>query len=613
MTAFPVEPFRRDGWASRMVNRTQNTVASLILGLAWAGAPCLTRAATPVTFSGSIMGQVTDRAGVPQMGAAVLLYNHQDRVCDKALTDQRGEFHFPGLFPDLYSVRVTLSAFVPALKKDILVQPGMRSMLAINLNTLLSSIRLSYPPVENGSLMTDDWKWVLRGSTATRPVMRFDGDPLDPAPRVSNSGSVFSETRGLVRFSGGEGPQASGIANEADVGTAFALATSLLGNNMLEVSGDLGYGSQTGVPIAAFRTSYSRRTGLDGPVVSVTVRQLYLPERMGGAGGASDALQPVLRSVAAGFDDRTQITDELAVQYGMTLDALPIAGRRNQSNPYARLSYTPDKDSEFSVAFTSGSARPDLAGSSAQDADLQRDLNTLGLIPRISARGGQARIQRGTEYEMAYARKIGSRRYAVSAYREVVTNAALSMVAPAGMYTSADVLPDLFTGNSIFNAGDYRSTGYTASATQTLSERISATLMMGSMGALAAENREIVSDNPDELRQMIHAGRKMAATAHVDATLPGIGAHVVASYQWTDNHWAMQGHMYSTEAMRSMPGLNIHIRQPIPGFHPCRVELTADLRNLLAQGYLPLSTADGQRILLVESPRAFRGGFNFIF
>jgi hypothetical protein len=43
------------------------------------------------------------------------------------------------------------------------------------------------------------------------------------------------------------------------------------------------------------------------------------------------------------------------------------------------------------------------------------------------------------------------------------------------------------------------------------------------------------------------------------------------------------------------------------------VELTADLRNLLAQGYLPLSTADGQRILLVESPRAFRGGFNFIF
>jgi hypothetical protein len=62
-----------------------------------------------------------------------------------------------------------------------------------------------------------------------------------------------------------------------------------------------------------------------------------------------------------------------------------------------------------------------------------------------------------------------------------------------------------------------------------------------------------------------------------------------------------------------MPGLNLYIRQPLPGFRPCRVELTADLRNLLAQGYLPLGTADGQRILLVETPRAFRGGFNFIF
>jgi hypothetical protein len=565
-----------------------------------------------VKFSGSIAGVVTDRAGVPRVGAAVLLYDRQERVCDKALTDQRGEFRFLGLFPALYSVRVTLAAFVPALKKDILVQPGMRSVLAVNLNALLSSIQLTYPPVENGSLMTDDWKWVLRGSASTRPVLRFDADPLGQTA-TSSRGAVFSETRGIVRVSGGEGPQASGIANEADVGTAFALATSLFGNNMLEVSGDLGYGSQTGVPLAAFRTSYSRRTGLDGPVVSVTVRQLYLPGRLGFAGAGPDASQPVLRSVAAGFDDHTRINDQLAVQYGVTLDALPIAGSPNQSSPYARLSYTPDKSSEVSFAFTSGNARPDLAGSLTQDSDLQHDLNTLGLIPRISERGGRARIQRGGEYEMAYARKAGSRRYELSAYREVVTDAALSMVAPAGMFGGGDILPDLFTGNSIFNAGDYRSTGYTASVTQTLANWVDATLMVGSLGALAADNREIVSGDPDELRSMIRAGRKTAVTGRVDATLPGSGAHVVASYQWTDHNWAMPGHIYSTEAMRPMPGLNLFIRQPLFGFRPWRVELTADLRNLLAQGYLPLNTSGGQRILLVETPRAFRGGLSFIF
>jgi hypothetical protein len=46
---------------------------------------------------------------------------------------------------------------------------------------------------------------------------------------------------------------------------------------------------------------------------------------------------------------------------------------------------------------------------------------------------------------------------------------------------------------------------------------------------------------------------------------------------------------------------------------PWRMEATADVRNMLAQGYLPLQTASGQRILLVETPRSFRGGLSFIF
>jgi hypothetical protein len=43
------------------------------------------------------------------------------------------------------------------------------------------------------------------------------------------------------------------------------------------------------------------------------------------------------------------------------------------------------------------------------------------------------------------------------------------------------------------------------------------------------------------------------------------------------------------------------------------MEATADLRNMLAQGYLPLAMVGGQRVLLVETPRSFRGGLSFIF
>jgi len=45
---------------------------------------------------------------------------------------------------------------------------------------------------------------------------------------------------------------------------------------------------------------------------------------------------------------------------------------------------------------------------------------------------------------------------------------------------------------------------------------------------------------------------------------------------------------------------------------PWRIEATADLRNLLAQGYLPLG-GSGSRAILTNSPRLVRGGLNFIF
>jgi hypothetical protein len=69
-----------------------------------------------------------------------------------------------------------MAAFFPAIQKDILVQPGTQSLMAVHLSSFFSTIQLSYPPLENGSLMTDDWKWVLRTATSTRPVMRFAGD-----------------------------------------------------------------------------------------------------------------------------------------------------------------------------------------------------------------------------------------------------------------------------------------------------------------------------------------------------------------------------------------------------------------------------------------------------
>lgn len=592
--------------------KTQKTVASLLWGVACLVGPGISEAASPLKLSGAITGVVTDTFGVPQMGATVILYNRLDRLSEKVVTDEHGEFRFVALFPDLYSVRVTLATFIPAFRQGILVQPGMRSILNVNLSALFSTIQFAYPPIENGNLMTDDWKWMLRSAAATRPVLRFREQTPVAAPHVN----AFSDTRGILKVSAGEGGLVTGVGNEADLGTAFALATSLYGNNVLQVSGNVGYGSQTGVPTAAFRTSYSRNVAGGTPEFSLTMRQLFLPARMGAAMSGSESALPMLRTMSAGFEDHTQISDDLSLQYGFNMDSVVFVEHLNYFSPYARLTYSLGGGSELEFAYTSGNARPDLAASSAPDSDLQRDLNTLALFPNVSLRSSRPRIQRGEEFELTYSRKAGSRTFYVSTYRELVRDAALSLVAPAGLYAGGDILPDLFSDSSTFNAGDYKSAGYTAAMSQDLGEHVTATVMYGSMGALTAGSRELITNSPDELRSMIHTGRKHAATARITATSPWTGTHMVASYQFTPDHrWAMPGNLYSTQAIRQTPGLNLYIRQPIPVLSalPWRMEATADLRNMLAQGYLPVGMVNGQQVLLVETPRSFRGGLSFIF
>jgi hypothetical protein len=57
------------------------------------------------------------------------------------------------------------------------------------------------------------------------------------------------------------------------------------------------------------------------------------------------------------------------------------------------------------------------------------------------------------------------------------------------------------------------------------------------------------------------------------------------------------------------------IRQPMPAIPGVRgrIEAYTELRNLLAQGYLPVAMAGGQQVLLVNTPRSLRGGLAFIF
>jgi len=603
-----------------MSTRTHISLSGLVLGLV-----CLTAAgpvsgAVSVRLSGAIAGSVTNGDGVPQMGAVVMLFNKQDGLSQKVFTDEKGKFVFPALLPDIYSIRVTLASFVPAIKNNILVQPGMRSVLNVSLAALFSSIHLVYPP-EHPAFMSDDWKWVLRTAGSTRPVMRMlpgavaDGSVGAPDDVERPHRTIFSDTRGLLMFSAGDGTPVAGFGSSADMGTAFALATSLFGSNQFQFAGNVGSGEQSGIPSAAFRTTYSRTVGPDSPVVSMTMRELFLPDQMGVAIFGPEGTVPMLRSISVNLDDHARIGDDLTMQYGMAFDSVSFNNHLSYFSPYVRLIYSLGDAADLEFAYTSGNARPDLAMSTAAEDPLQREIGTLALFPLVSLRAGHAGVQRGEDFEAGYSRTIGSRKFGVSAYHEAISNLALTIAAPDGFLPVGDILPDFFSGTAMFNAGNFSSMGYVASATQNVGDVVSATVMYGSTGALTADANGPVSSNPDELRAMIHSGRQQSLTARVAAESAHTGTHIVASYQVADGRFSVPEPIYSASSLRPQPGLNIYVRQAIPlrfGL-PWRMEVTADLRNLLQQGYLPLSTVDGSSLMLMENPRMFRGGLSFIF
>ena len=598
------------------MNRIAYPVLRALLVAAALLAPANSFAVEPVSLHGSLAGRVINSNGVPQIGATVYLYNRFERLLDRVLTSERGTFLFDRLSPDVYSIRVSQSSFLPALKR-VLVQPGIRSFLAINLNSVLSSIELVYTGPGSAALMSDDWKWVLRSATSTRPVLRYlPGVNIGGASQRRATSALFRDTRGVLRVSAGDGGAVSAAENQADLGTAFALATSLFGANHLQVSGNLGFGKDYGIPTAGFRTSFSRSGGALSPEVNLTMRQMFLPARIGVSliGGQRDT--PALRTMSLSTMDRVTLGDHVELFYGASMESVSFVHRLNYFSPFARVSWQDPELGTFQIGLSSGVPVAEmLIDPDDHEADLQHHLSALALFPRVSLRGGMARVQRTENLEIGYRREIAGRTYGLSLYREAVSNGALTMAAPAGYYAASDLLPDLASSSTIFNIGRYRRLGLSTSISQSLWENLNLTLAYGITGALDAPHSPLSTTNPDELRWSLRNTNRHWVAARFHGTAPLSGTRFSTSYQWTDFDVVHRPHLYLTQ--KSMPemGLNIHLRQPIPAlnFFSARMEATAELRNLLAQGYVPLTTRDGRQVLLIPSPRAVRGGLSFIF
>jgi hypothetical protein len=221
-------------------------------------------------------------------------------------------------------------------------------------------------------------------------------------------------------------------------------------------------------------------------------------------------------------------------------------------------------------------------------------------------------LERAQHHELAFSHTEGNNRVEVAAYSDRISSPALTGVGDA-LPGSGDFLPDYYAGSFTWSAPDLDTTGVRAVVQRRLSSEFKATLDYSYGGVLALTEPGV---SWADARSAIVNARRHSLTGKMDGRIPLTHARWMASYEWTSGEGALTPvDMFNTSAGQSDPYLGLFIRQPIPGTGsmPGHMEALVDIRNLLAQGYVPVLGNGGKTLYLVQAPREIRGGVAFTF
>jgi hypothetical protein len=573
----------------------------------------------PVAATGNLVGTVLDPAGVPQMGATVRLFDRFQRLIGQTVTTPDGKFGFPRLGADSYSVRVSLPSFFPAYRDRVLVKAGLNSLLQVHLATLLSNIEVTYA-IPSG-VMAEDWKWVLRSSPATRPITRYLPVSTTPdSPETEVRSQIFSGTHAMLSLTSGDGA-ITDDGQQADLGTTFKISTDVMGSNHLQLSGTYGQNAINGSPSIVFSATYSRPDSgssiVNAPEVTLTMRQVSIAgSQTLASSGLIPGELPVVRDIAITMYQTVELGDAMRLEYGTTAETVASVGQTSRISPFARLTVGLGTSGTVAATFSNGS-RPDALYAHQQkgaDAWLNdpwmNDSAMLTQFPQLSYRNGALELQRTQNYELGYRKTAGARTYAVSAFYEGVTNGRVDVTGNLSGLNGGDLLSDGISNADIYNIGRYTRTGYIASADQRLGNNLDIAVAYGRMGGITTPEAGALANGT-----LLSFSDHNLAEVNVHSKLRLTGAQISANYGWVDGSAILPTHVFTTQNILADPGLNIGVRQPLPSFFgmPGHLEIVADLRNLTAQGYEPLNTSPNSRLLMIQTPRAVRGGLSFIF
>jgi hypothetical protein len=409
-----------------------------------------------------------------------------------------------------------------------------------------------------------------------------------PPAQFETSKSQAGQMR-LELTSGSDHP--GSVSNPADSpGTAMVYDVGLGGNQQLLMASQFSY--ESGSYSGGFATQWipSGKPGV-GPVTTLLLRESQL-----GPNG------PTFRGLRMSFDNSFTVGERISIRYGSDLVMAGLAGTTGAVRPRAEVAVQITPTWQASVLFATNGWQ-DSAG---DQSTLQSALNTLDEFPILLQREGHSVLENGSHEELAVGHTLSKNAdVTVSVFSDRASHTA---VFGHGSVTGPDYLQDFFSNVFAYDAGESSSLGTRVAYHQRLSDNVSATVIYEYAGALSP------IEDPSEaiLRNELQTRYRQSAGVHITAKAPKIGTRLTAGYKWINGPVVSAVDPYGQSLYSLDPYLSLGIRQPLPSFIPGHAEILADCGNLLAQGYVPLTTSDG-RVVLIPTYRYLRGGLSFQF
>ncbi len=541
--------------------------------------------ASGAPYPATVSGVVCDGRGTPQMGAMVELMAVDATVVARVYTNARGAFSFENIFPGTYQVKATGDSFLPTLREDLRLRARSRVIVNLTLSTLFEAIQWLPAEPRSPNDPTDDWKWTLR-STNNRPLLRF----LQDGPLVVLSGDDHGSAPQLAaRVSVNT---SSGEFGQGGLHHAFAVERSSVAGGHLILRANL---SPEPADSSEYTAGYELALGPERQIRNVATLQQMNVE---GSGANQGFYTFRLRSAEA-----VNLGPNASMEVGNEVQSIHGPSATTASLPFVNLAW---HDDGARVSYRLATS-PEL-----QNAGDLAESPTLA--PVFSEVDGRVRIEHGLHQELRLEDNTASRRAMVAFYEDQVQS---PIIGGGGSLSSRD----LASGNTLYDpvtqafrvtGPGYTTGGFRAVVAQKVGASTWATLSY-------ADGKALAFDAPgsavtvDEALQGLSQRRAEAITASVDGRMVRTGTGWRASYRWQPANTVTPVAVYDSFGQSAY--LNILIRQPIHCGHllPNGTEALVDVRNLLAQGYRPFLTRDGNTLYFAQDERSIQGGLSFSF